>query len=147
VIQWTTPVSRKKFHLPQRASQGRRSTEGDPLKPFFTILSTATIAEQQYNGNAMQFRRKQRLSKRGTVLRHNTVYLALPYYPFHLPYLKTLTWVSVWVTLLPGQCSNGLDTMAIIMRSAFYNRPDGSDCIIPGSIYIDKILTNYNGLQ
>jgi hypothetical protein len=28
-IRWTPPVSRKKFHLPHRASQGRRGTNGD----------------------------------------------------------------------------------------------------------------------
>jgi hypothetical protein len=33
VIRWTTPLSRKKFHIPQRASRGRRSTEGDRVYP------------------------------------------------------------------------------------------------------------------
>jgi hypothetical protein len=29
VIRLITPISRKKFHIPQRASQGSRSTEDD----------------------------------------------------------------------------------------------------------------------
>jgi hypothetical protein len=37
VIRLTTSVSRKKFHIPQRASQGRRSTEGDRV--FLLLLS------------------------------------------------------------------------------------------------------------
>jgi hypothetical protein len=32
VVRWTTPVSRQKFHLPQPAIQGRRSTESDRVK-------------------------------------------------------------------------------------------------------------------
>jgi hypothetical protein len=32
VIRWSTPISCKKFHIPQRVSQGRRCTEGDRVE-------------------------------------------------------------------------------------------------------------------
>jgi hypothetical protein len=32
------PVSRKKFHLPQRASQGRWSTEGDRVEHIESMV-------------------------------------------------------------------------------------------------------------
>jgi len=31
-IRWTQPTTRKKFHLPHGASQGKRGTKGDRVK-------------------------------------------------------------------------------------------------------------------
>jgi hypothetical protein len=36
-IRWTPPVSPKKFHLLQRASQGRQGTKGDHVQPVTTL--------------------------------------------------------------------------------------------------------------
>jgi hypothetical protein len=39
MIGLTTPVPRKKYHIPQQASQGRRSTEGDRGYKDKTVVS------------------------------------------------------------------------------------------------------------
>ena len=43
-IRWTPPVSRKKFHLPQRASQSRTGTKCDRVQP----LKVAPLAKERY---------------------------------------------------------------------------------------------------
>jgi hypothetical protein len=53
VIRWTTPVSRKHFHTPQRASQGRRNTKGDRV--LYTSSGDSKIIRTVKHFNYLMF--------------------------------------------------------------------------------------------
>jgi hypothetical protein len=52
VIRLTTPTSRKQFHLPQRASRGRRSTEDDRVYHMLVFVLLGTC---DYDGMAHRY--------------------------------------------------------------------------------------------